>query len=319
MWYHIKRLVICLMIIPGIVFGQTFVVPRLGHVNKKQCCASKRISSHPYISNDTFRTIADFWYDETQVPLDPALICDGDIIFVRVEYLCYFFQDVHPSINKRYLLLTNNSNYPIPCVSADNDFTSYLDDSKLIAWFGCNVQVSHPKLHALPLGFANAYVSEGSINTIETTAEACSPERDIFLYMNFKGCNNVQLREKVKRLFRQAEFCHYEARRRSFKNYLYDLSKSVFVLCPNDGFDCHRHWEALFMGAIPIMTHSLLDPLFQDLPVLIINDWSEITKEFLAQKYEEMTTREYAWEKLYADYWINKIMTIKNEERNKNN
>ncbi len=86
------------------------------------------------------------------------------------------------------------------------------------------------------------------------------------------------------------------------------MSRFVFVLCPEgNGTDCHRTWEALYMGCVPIVTHSLLDPIFQDAPVLIIDDWHEVTKEFLEEKQKEMSSMQFDTEKLYADYWFNLI------------
>ena len=46
--------------------------------------------------------------------------------------------------------------------------------------------------------------------------------------------------------------------------------KYKFILSPpGAGFDCHRTWEALYLGAIPIVKTSSLDPLYKDLPVVI--------------------------------------------------
>ena len=55
-----------------------------------------------------------------------------------------------------------------------------------------------------------------------------------------------------------------------------------FVICPHGGgLDCHRNWEALCLGCIPIVKTSPIDKLYSDLPVLIIKDWHIITQELL--------------------------------------
>jgi hypothetical protein len=75
-----------------------------------------------------------------------------------------------------------------------------------------------------------------------------------------------------------------------------------YVLSPHgNGLDCHRTWEALALGCIPIVKTSPLDPLFDGLPVLIVQDWSHITKQLLA---ENITG---SMEKLSMEYWIDKI------------
>jgi hypothetical protein len=51
----------------------------------------------------------------------------------------------------------------------------------------------------------------------------------------------------------------------------------AFVLSlRSNGLDCHRTWEALYLGAIVITKASSLDPLFEGLPVVSIGSWEEL-------------------------------------------
>jgi hypothetical protein len=61
------------------------------------------------------------------------------------------------------------------------------------------------------------------------------------------------------------------------------------------------------MGAIPIVRTSTADAMYEGLPVVIIQDWQEVTFEFLEKKYAEMSTQTYQMERIYADYWFNLI------------
>jgi hypothetical protein len=89
----------------------------------------------------------------------------------------------------------------------------------------------------------------------------------------------------------------------------YDLwNNYCFVLSPRGaGLDCHRTWEALAIGVIPIMLSSSIDDLFYDLPVLIVESWSMINKEFLQTQYEKIHKKilenQYNMEKLTLNYW----------------
>ena len=96
---------------------------------------------------------------------------------------------------------------------------------------------------------------------------------------------------------------------RSFSAFLDDLRRSKFVASPRGaGEDCHRTWEALLLGAIPIVKSSSLDCLFEGLNVLIIKDWDQIPEtEELERIYEEMQQRKTNREKLYFPYWENFI------------
>jgi hypothetical protein len=66
-----------------------------------------------------------------------------------------------------------------------------------------------------------------------------------------------------------------------------------------NGFDCHRTWEALVLGCIPIVRTSGLDPLYEGLPVLIVDNWSDVSKELLERTFQ--------YERLQLAYWMNRI------------
>jgi hypothetical protein len=63
------------------------------------------------------------------------------------------------------------------------------------------------------------------------------------------------------------------------KKYREMISNSAFVLSPpGNGADCHRTWEAIYLGAIPIVLKKYWPFGHLDLPVLAVEDWSEIPK-----------------------------------------
>ena len=63
--------------------------------------------------------------------------------------------------------------------------------------------------------------------------------------------------------------------------------QSQFVLSPlGAGFDCHRTWEALLLGCIPIVKAAKINDLFEGLPVITVHDWNEINPNFLAHAAE---------------------------------
>jgi hypothetical protein len=82
------------------------------------------------------------------------------------------------------------------------------------------------------------------------------------------------------------------------------MVKYAFVLSPQgNGLDCHRTWEALCLGCIPIVKTSGLDPLFADLPVWIVKDWSEVTLDNMKQVIEDYKSKTFNYEKLTLNYW----------------
>ena len=268
-------------------------------------------SSEPYISGDTFRAHCDFIFDETGQSLNPFKVKNGNTIFVKTDYLSAFFSKIHPRIKKNYILITHNSDRAVT-----EKFSQFLKDTKIIAWFAQNVEnYSHPKLHPIPIGLANKYWSHGNINLINEMLQILPNfKKDILLYMNFLVATHINERSIVANMFKDEPYCVLESPK-EYGAYLRDLASSKFVLSPRgNGLDCHRTWESLLMGAIPIVKTSSLDPLYEELPVLIVRDWNEINYEFLLKKYEEINSKNYNFKKVYFEYWLKFIESYKSKK-----
>jgi glycosyltransferase involved in cell wall biosynthesis len=68
-----------------------------------------------------------------------------------------------------------------------------------------------------------------------------------------------------------------------------------FVISPEgNGIDCHRHYESLLAGSIPIIEdHPMMREKYSACPVVYTHDYSEITPDFLEKTYEAMLDVEY--------------------------
>ncbi len=259
-----------------------------------------RVSSAPYISGDTFRSICNFIFDE-DVRFDPAKIQKPSIVFVKTDMMPEFFARVHPKINVPYVLVTHNADHGAP-----GDFVNYLDDPKIIHWFGQNPTAIHPKFTPIPIGVANRYCVKISDPAVITKVRTTFAEKKHLLYVNV-GTTHPE-RAQVLEILKHGEQFFFKASPKPFMLYLQDLSVSKFVLSPRgNGLDCHRTWEALLMDCIPIVKTSLLDPLFDGLPVLIVDDWQVVTKDFLEKKWQEFSQKQWCPDRMFVDYWINKI------------
>jgi hypothetical protein len=78
------------------------------------------------------------------------------------------------------------------------------------------------------------------------------------------------------------------------------LSQYKFVISPEgNGIDCHRHYEALMAGCIPVIEdHPGIREKYAGCPVLYTNDYSEITPAYLEEKWAEMLDKEWDFSKL---------------------
>ena len=106
--------------------------------------------------------------------------------------------------------------------------------------------------------------------------------------------------------------------------YFKELPKYKFVISPEgNGIDCHRHYEALMAGCIPIVEDSeIIREKYKGCPILYTKNYSEITEEYLNEKYDAMIHTIYDFSRLllstYSDmekqqikdngnYWANRL------------
>lgn len=86
-------------------------------------------------------------------------------------------------------------------------------------------------------------------------------------------------------------------------SYIRLLPHYKFVVSPEgNGIDCHRHYEALMAGSIPIVErYNGMVEKYGNCPILYTEDYSEITSEYLNEKYEEMLHKIWDFSKLCLD------------------
>ena len=112
------------------------------------------------------------------------------------------------------------------------------------------------------------------------------------------------------------------------ETYFSVLPSYKFVVSPEgNGIDCHRHYEALLAGCIPIMERNpLTEEKYKGCPVLWTSDYSEITPDYLLQKYETMLNTVYDFSALFlsnfsldqqqqikedGNYWVSQLTNQK--------
>ena len=117
----------------------------------------------PVITGDGFRALADFI-------CEPESGCDNldvagwvmrhglgriPIVYVKIDIVDVFIEKVlEPWLRRlrlRFVLVTHNGDMPAPAAGHE----TLLDDPLLVAWFGQNPRIVHPKLVPIPIGFRN--------------------------------------------------------------------------------------------------------------------------------------------------------------------
>jgi len=176
---------------------------------------------------------------------------------------------------------------------------------ELAAWHGVNMRVfDDERFRPLPLGMENDYVP----NALEKRYEVLRrPPRHVknLLYVNFNTGTHAD-RKGLYNLYDWA--LRTECRSDNLKQHYEDVRQSHFVLSPpGNGDDCHRTWETLYMGKIPIVKNIYHPELFRGLPVLVVDEWTDVTKELLEEKLETMSKTSHDMDRLRFSYWKSKI------------
>lgn len=85
----------------------------------------------------------------------------------------------------------------------------------------------------------------------------------------------------------------------------------AFVISPRGyGKDCHRTWEALTLGcAVIVSKDHHLRPLYDDLPVIQLEEWEQVTAENLVRWQGELSSKwhTFRWEKLRGQFWLDAV------------
>jgi hypothetical protein len=70
------------------------------------------------------------------------------------------------------------------------------------------------------------------------------------------------------------------------------------------------------LNTIPIEKRNINNQFYIDLPICFVNNWDEITEDFLNSEYERINNIEWNYDKLTFSYWKEKILKQVQEYRN---
>lgn len=115
----------------------------------------------------------------------------------------------------------------------------------------------------------------------------------------------TQERWKLQDMFSKFGWVTMLPRETSNSECIRQMGEHKFVLSPYGlGFDCCKTWEALLCGSYPVVKRQyFLEHFAKHLPIVVIDNWEEVTEDFLNAKYKEFQNREWNYEMLTEDYW----------------
>jgi hypothetical protein len=266
------------------------------------------------------------------LPLEKIKTIKNPTIYVCSSAILHFINTMLPLIDFSFILVSGDCDETIPDeILTSNDFNKLLSDQRLIHWFCQNMTIDHYKITRMPIGLDYHTLTTiplwGPISSCEHQEKMLLMiknksvpfwNRNIKCYANFHFTMNTKLGYDRKDAFKKInkDLVYYEENKVTRLITWNKQKDYAFVICPHGGgLDCHRNWEALCLGCIPIVKTSSLDNLYKDLPVLIVKDWEIITNELLNETISifktKFDTNEFKIEKLTLSYWLKLISGYK--------
>ena len=164
--------------------------------------------------------------------------------------------------------------------------------------FSVNVLGKSDSVRPLPIGLENRWrLNNGRVGPFKRLQSKAQSRavREKLVFAAFNIQTNTSERS-VARLACLSEGIPVIEDRISPRKHRKHLLNSYFVISPpGNGLDCHRTWEAIYLGCVPVvLCNSLSEEFTTRLPIFAVKDWSDFFKLSNDQKimlYEQLRNR----------------------------
>lgn len=300
-----------------------------------------------FVSSTVMRDGCDVIWDEFD-PDPPATLCGphppGTVIWVNTCHTERFLADFLPRITSPFVLVTGREDIS----TAGFDLDRALAHPALLHWFMENYEhdaayLDTGRITPLPLGLNYHKLDPASPNQSRDMGLPAPPavqqldmkrikaelpalaDRPLRVYANFHlnmdtflrhphARKRADARSEARAALQDRPFMLWEPRQAPRHKVWQRHAGASFEASPRgNSIDCHRTWEALILGTIPIVKSTLMDPVYEGLPVAIVKDWAEVTEARLADWKEEFLP----WferplpPELYSTPWIERFHAFK--------
>ena len=284
------------------------------------------------------------YFDKDIYYFDPSSyqVKSGDIVWVKTSNFPQFYETVVPTISQPCVLIVSigDGSFPTNCL-IEPALSYLLSNPNIVHIFAQNYDYNgdsgkvtpipigvdfHTIAYAAPLTgvwgeIGSAHDQEAVLKQVLSGLHPTNVRKkrayvDFHLNDTTQGLHRRDLQFGETRAMIFSRLCQtglidYREDRIRRSDLWRIKGEYAFSICPyGNGVDTHRVWEDLILGCIPIVKSSPLNSLYQGLPVVIVNDWSELTEANLERWYEQygdaFTNPSYR-EKLTNCYWIEKI------------
>ncbi|MAQ86473.1 MAG: hypothetical protein CMH12_25280 [Maritimibacter sp.] len=247
----------------------------------------------------------------------------GDAIYLQPELLDRFAARVLPRVTGAFTLVTGNSVADIrPGQIRKEVLEAVLYHPGFRHWHAQNLAMDHARMSVVPLGLdyhtlsvgrkpgwgppATPSVQEAELDAIRLAGRPLA-QRALTGYSNWQFVTGNSAREAMKARLDPATL-HWQTAPLPRAETWRATTEHFFTLSPRGrGMDCHRTWEALILGSVPVVEDLPIRDLFTDLPVVRLTDWSELTPDRMEAERERILRGRFDFAPLFLDTWRARI------------
>jgi hypothetical protein len=243
------------------------------------------------------------------------------IYFVYINALHDFIKNILIHIKGKYILITYSKNKLVPNgIMNKEDAIKFINDDRLLRWYTTNLSMNIPKVVGLPMGMdygtlknVESRIQEERYREIVNEMEPIYNRKPIcYFHMryHFIKRNDDDILESD--IFNK-ECIYYDNERITKEEVIKKISECMYVVIVQS-YDTSKIWEALGVGTIPIILRSSYIPIYDGLPILVVENWNDINNELLTKTLydvcEKGSNGEYIeyLEKIGLEYWMNDIV-----------
>ena len=257
-------------------------------------------------------------------PLNSALRCihPATILFVdssAVDRFAFYFLDALPA---PIVLVSGDTDLPMPGSLIAGTYERLLASEKIIHWYAMNCDIHDPpaKFSCFHGGISQWGPAQSAmVEALNRKYHLLPKTTDYDVYVSFdvsshdsrKAAHDYMCNGPMKAY----SHCFYGATPAGLLGHYETIARSKFVLSPRGvGEHTYRTYEALLLGAYPILHTSTLDPLYSDLPVLIVDRWEDITKDLLDATFLAFSQKTYDMSAITVRRWFEELMQYREEQ-----
>ena len=245
---------------------------------------------------------------------------DFDKVFLTINMFKNFINKIN--INKKIIIILACSVTGFPNEFSNKDNKNYIklieNNNNIISLYTQNYDLKqeHFKIKPFPLGI-DYHSNSNKLSPIEQEQKLILIYKNsipfekrldlCYSFFQFQMFNRHNKdRYVAKYALDKVNFNVYQDQKMSREETWENMVKYKWIISPHgNGLDCHRTYEAIALGCIPIVKSSTLDIIYKDMPIIILDHWNKISLELLKSKTEEALKK--SQETITLDYWIKKV------------